>query len=56
MAELAINQLIKIILGVIVFVAVVTALYLFFDNYIIDFFKNIVGNETSVNNFLVLIK
>ena len=54
MAELAINQLIKIILGVIVFVVVVSGIYLLFKNYFIDFFKNIpsVGNNT----LLILLK
>lgn len=41
MPELEIGTLIKIILGIIVVVAVVTGLYLIFKNQIIDFFKNI---------------
>lgn len=55
MAELTINQLIKIILGVVVVVAVVGGLYLFFKNYVIDFFKNLVGGEIS-ESFLILLK
>jgi len=48
MAQLTINQLIKIIIGVFVFVAVVTGIYLFFKNSVIDFIKNLMGgNETS---------
>ena len=43
---LAINQLIKIILGVFVVVAVATSLYLF-GSYITDFFKNIPGGNLS---------
>ena len=45
MAELTINQLIKIIIGVFVVVVVVGGLYLFFKNYVIDFFKNLPGGE-----------
>lgn len=41
---LAINQLIKIIIGVVVIAVVVTGLY-FFGDYISDFFKNFAGNE-----------
>lgn len=49
MAELTINQLIKIILGILVFVVVVVGVYFVFKNYILDFFKNMVGgNETGV--------
>lgn len=55
MAELTINQVIKIILGVLVFVAVVLGVYLFFKNNIISFFDNIVGNESS-KLFLNLLK
>lgn len=41
MAELAINKLIKIILGIVVVIAVVAGLYLAFKNNILDFFKGI---------------
>ncbi len=41
MAELETGTLIKIILGMIVVVAVVTGLYLIFKNQVIDYFKNI---------------
>jgi len=47
MAELTINQLIKIIIGVFVFVLVIGGLYLFFNNYVLDFFKNIPGGENK---------
>ena len=47
MAELTINQLIKIIIGIFVFVVVVGGVYFFFKNYVIDFFKNTFGNESS---------
>ena len=48
MAELTIGQLIKIILGVLVVGVVIWGLYLFFTNYVIDFFKNVpTGNETA---------
>lgn len=46
--ELAIGQLIKIILGVLVVAVVIGGLYFFFANQVIDFFKNIpTGNETG---------
>jgi len=53
MSELTIEQLIKIILGVLVFVAVVIALYFFFKNQVIDFFKGFGGNATQA--FLAMI-
>ena len=43
---LAISQLIKIVLGIVVVVAVVTGLF-FFGGYVNDFFNNLVSNETS---------
>jgi|TARA_B100001971_G_scaffold201305_1_gene213886 ABC-type phosphate transport system auxiliary subunit len=48
MAELTINQLIKIIIGIFVVVVVVGGLYLFFSNYVVDFFKNIPGNSPKL--------
>jgi hypothetical protein len=45
MSELTINQLIKIILGLAVVVAVITGLYFAFKNNIIDFFENLPGGE-----------
>ncbi|KKK68867.1 hypothetical protein LCGC14_2939750 [marine sediment metagenome] len=53
--ELTISQLIKIILGVFVFVLVIIGIYLFFRDTVIDFFKNLSGNETT-EIFLGLIK
>ena len=44
---LTIEQLIKIIIGVLVFAVVVFGIYLFFKDYVIDFFKNLGGNETA---------
>lgn len=41
---LAINQLIKIIIGVIVIAVVITGLY-FFGSYVSDFFGNLVPGE-----------
>jgi len=55
-AELTINQLIKIIIGVLVFVVVVAGIYLFFKNYVIDFFQNIVSGNESTKLLLSLIK
>ena len=43
--ELTINQLIKIIVGVVVVVVVVAGVYVFFKNYVIDFFENLVGGQ-----------
>lgn len=48
MSELTIEQLIKIIIGVLVFVAVVIALYLFFKTQVIEFFKGFGGNSSGV--------
>lgn len=45
--ELTIGNLIKIILGVFVFVVVVTGVYFFFRNNVIGFFKDFSFNETS---------
>jgi len=47
MAELTISQLIKIILGVLVVVVVITGLYFVFKNYVLDFFKGFASNETN---------
>ncbi len=48
MSELTIEQLIKIIIGVLVFVAVVIGLYFFFKNQVIDFFKGFGGNTSGI--------
>ena len=53
MAELTVGQIIKLILGVLVVVAVITGLYFAFRNNIIDFFENLPGNSSKL--FLVLI-
>lgn len=45
MSELTIGQLIKIILGILVVVAVVAGIYLFFRYNVIDFFKGLGGGE-----------
>jgi hypothetical protein len=47
MAELEIGQLIKTIIGVFVIVVVVSGLFLFFKNYVLDFFKNIVPTNST---------
>ena len=41
--ELTIEQLIKIILGILVVVAVIIGVGIFFKNQIMDFFKNMPG-------------
>ena len=45
--ELTIENLIKIVIGVLVFVIVVVGIYFFFKDYVIDFFKNLGGKETA---------
>lgn len=47
MAELTIEQLIKIILGIFVVAAVVIGLYFFFRSSIIDFFKGLSPGNVS---------
>ena len=57
MSELSVNQLIKIIIGIFVFVVVVAGAYLVFKNKIIDFFNNlVVTNNTSINIIFGLLK
>ena len=49
MSELTLNQIIKIIIGIFVFVAVITGVYLLFKNRIFEFFKNLpTGNTISL--------
>lgn len=50
MAELTINQLIKLIIGILVIVAVVWGVYYVFHNQVFDFIKNIGsgGNTTTL--------
>ena len=45
MSEMTIDQLIKIIIGVLVFAVVVLALFLFFKDYILDFLDGFTGGE-----------
>jgi len=47
MSELTISQLIKIIIGALVFVAVVIGLYFFFKNQVISFFSGFASNNTG---------
>jgi len=51
--ELAINNLIKLILGLLVVVAVVGGVYLFFKTNVLDFFNN--GLPSGQSFFLGLI-
>ena len=48
MGELTTEQLIKIILGALVFVAVVTGIYLIFKDKIISFFKGLSPEEVKI--------
>jgi len=43
--ELSLSQLVKIILGVLVFVVVVVGLYFFFNTYVFEFFRT--GNTSE---------
>jgi len=52
MAELTINQLIKLIVGILVIVAVVWGVYYVFQNHVADFIKNV---GSSGNNTLNLV-
>jgi len=54
MAELSISQLIKIILGIFVVVAVIIALYFIFKNKIVDFIQNLPGSTPQL--FLVFLR
>ncbi|MEK6926331.1 MAG: hypothetical protein AABW50_03570 [Nanoarchaeota archaeon] len=57
MSELTIGQLIKIILGILVAVAVILGVYLAFKSYILDFFKGLPGgNESNINFILGILK
>ena len=46
--ELTINQLIKIIIGLVVVVVVVIGVYMFFKENILDFFGNLPGGKTDL--------
>lgn len=52
---LSIEQLIKIILGIVVVVAVISGAYLVFKNKFFDFFNGI-SFENSTKFFLMLVK
>ncbi len=56
MSELTIGQLIKIIIGALVVVAVLLGLYFFFKDYILDFFKNMGGAAQPAESFLRFLK
>lgn len=56
LVELTINQLIKLIVGILVIVAVVWGVYFVFKNNIIDFIKNVgPGINTTADLLLTLI-
>ena len=56
MVELTINQLIKLIVGILVIVAVVWGVYYIFKNNVLDFIKNVgPGINTTANLLLTLI-
>ena len=45
MAQLTTEKLVKIIIGIFVFVVVVGGIYFFFKNYVNEFFKNMFGGS-----------
>ena len=51
MAELTVENLIKIILGILVFVAVVAGVYLVFKNNFFDFFSGL--NQTEPGELIL---
>ena len=55
MADIAVENIIKIILGLLVVVAVVAGVYLFFKYHVIDFFKGL-GGDKPAQIFLAIIK
>lgn len=55
MSELTTSQLIKIIIGILVVVAVIVGIVFFFKDKIIDFFRNLPGAEPE-GFFIGLIK
>lgn len=55
MSQLTTIQLIKIIIGIFVVIAVIVGIVIFFRDKIISFFKNLPGGETA-EFFLNLIK
>ncbi len=56
MAELTINQLIKIIVGILVIVAVVWGVYYVFKNHVAAFIKNVgSGGNSTIKLLLALI-
>lgn len=50
MSELTTSQLIKIILGVFLVVVVVLGIFFFFKDSVIDFFKNLPGEEEETED------
>ncbi|MFA5953661.1 MAG: hypothetical protein WC812_03645 [Candidatus Pacearchaeota archaeon] len=57
MSEITIEQVIKIILGVFLVVAVVLGVYFIFKDKFIEFFKGLpTGGNASLQNILYLLK
>ena len=53
MAELTINQLIKLIIGILVIVAVVWGVYYVFKNNVADFIRNVGPSANSTLNLIL---
>jgi hypothetical protein len=52
MSELTVSQIIKIILGVLVFIAVVTGMSFFFKDYFLNYIRGLPTNVTKL--FMIL--
>jgi len=52
--ELTISRLVKMILGIVVFIAVIAGFYFFFKDKVIELFKN-VGVETPAEIILYIL-
>lgn len=53
---ITIDELIKIIIGIFVVIAVVLGIGMFFKNYVIDFFKNIFPSKEASNLVLCFLR
>lgn len=54
MSELTVDQIIKLIIGALVVVAVIVGVYLLFRGNILEFFNNLPTNTTAGNFWRVL--
>ena len=54
--ELTIENIIKMVIGVLVFVLVVFGIYFFFKENVIDFFDNLVPDKEATGLVLAIVK